>query len=163
SSRDWAAKGPNLLGVRAAIADSYERIHRSNLLMMGIAPLQFMPGENAESLGLTGREEFSISGLEGGEAEEGTVRADDQQFRARRRGGGSCGRGAILQSVLGPLRGGGWTGPAPPGEMDEFVPPEFEVPRGIETSAFVLEPLGPEHNDRDYDAWTSSLEHIAAT
>jgi aconitate hydratase len=48
SSRDWAAKGPNLLGVRAAIADSYERIHRSNLLMMGIAPLQFMPGENAE-------------------------------------------------------------------------------------------------------------------
>src|ERR1700755_1629606 len=83
SSRDWAAKGPNLLGVRAAIADSYERIHRSNLLMMGIAPLQFMPGENAESLGLTGREEFSISGLEGGEADEVTVRADDKEFRAR--------------------------------------------------------------------------------
>jgi len=85
SSRDWAAKGPNLLGVRAAIADSYERIHRSNLLMMGIAPLQFMPGENAESLGLTGREEFSISGLEGGEADEVTVRADDKEFRARLR------------------------------------------------------------------------------
>jgi aconitate hydratase len=85
SSRDWAAKGPNLLGVRAAIADSYERIHRSNLLMMGIAPLQFMPGENAESLGLTGREEFSITGLEGGEAEEVTVRADDKEFRARLR------------------------------------------------------------------------------
>src|SRR5881275_2342359 len=83
SSRDWAAKGPNLLGVRAAIADSYERIHRSNLLMMGIAPLQFMPGENAESLGLTGREEFSISGLEGGEASEVTVRADDKEFGAR--------------------------------------------------------------------------------
>jgi len=85
SSRDWAAKGPNLLGVRAAIADSYERIHRSNLLMMGIAPLQFMPGENAESLGLTGREEYSITGLEGGDAEEVTVRADDKEFRARLR------------------------------------------------------------------------------
>ena len=85
SSRDWAAKGPNLLGVRAAIADSYERIHRSNLLMMGIAPLQFMPGENAESLGLTGREEFSVIGLEGGEADEVTVRADDKEFRARLR------------------------------------------------------------------------------
>jgi aconitate hydratase len=85
SSRDWAAKGPNLLGVRAAIADSYERIHRSNLLMMGIAPLQFMPGENAESLGLTGREEFSISGLEGGDADQVTVRADDTEFRARLR------------------------------------------------------------------------------
>jgi aconitate hydratase len=85
SSRDWAAKGPNLLGVRAAIADSYERIHRSNLLMMGIAPLQFMPGENAESLGLTGREEFSITGLEGGDADEATVRADDKEFRVRLR------------------------------------------------------------------------------
>ena len=85
SSRDWAAKGPNLLGVRAAIADSYERIHRSNLLMMGIAPLQFMPGENAESLGLTGREEFSISGLAGGDADEVTVRADDKEFPARLR------------------------------------------------------------------------------
>ena len=83
SSRDWAAKGPNLLGVRAAIADSYERIHRSNLLMMGIAPLQFMPRENAESLGLTGREEFSITGLEGGDADEVTVRADDKEFSAR--------------------------------------------------------------------------------
>jgi aconitate hydratase A / 2-methylisocitrate dehydratase len=85
SSRDWAAKGPNLLGVRAAIADSYERIHRSNLLMMGIAPLQFMPGENAESLGLTGREEFSITGLEAGDADGVTVRADDKEFRARLR------------------------------------------------------------------------------
>jgi len=82
SSRDWAAKGPNLLGVRAAIAESYERIHRSNLLMMGILPLQFMPGESRESLGLTGRETFSVTGLENGEAREVTVRADDTEFRA---------------------------------------------------------------------------------
>jgi len=83
SSRDWAAKGPNLLGVRAAIAESYERIHRSNLLMMGILPLQFMPGETCESLGLTGREEFSILGVENGEADKVTVRADGKEFRAR--------------------------------------------------------------------------------
>jgi aconitate hydratase len=83
SSRDWAAKGPNLLGVRAAIAESYERIHRSNLLMMGVLPLQYAEGESAESLGLTGREEFAIEGLDGGEAREVTVRADDKQFRAR--------------------------------------------------------------------------------
>ena len=83
SSRDWAAKGPDLLGVRAAIAESYERIHRSNLLMCGIVPLQFMDGENRESLGLTGREEFWITGLENGEADEVTVRADDMEFRAR--------------------------------------------------------------------------------
>jgi aconitate hydratase len=83
SSRDWAAKGPNLLGVRAVIAESYERIHRSNLLMMGILPLQFMDGEGRESLGLTGREEFTITGVENGEAREVTVRADDTEFRAR--------------------------------------------------------------------------------
>ncbi len=83
SSRDWAAKGPNLLGVRAVIADSYERIHRSNLLMMGVLPLQFMPGENRESLGLTGREEFSVAGVDNAEASEVTVRADDKEFRAR--------------------------------------------------------------------------------
>ena len=83
SSRDWAAKGPNLLGVRAAIAESYERIHRSNLLMMGVLPLQFLPGESRESLGLTGREEFSIVGVENGEASEVTVRADGTEFRAR--------------------------------------------------------------------------------
>jgi aconitate hydratase len=83
SSRDWAAKGPNLLGVRAVIAESYERIHRSNLLMMGIVPLQYPAGENAESLGLTGREEFAVDGLENGEAREVTVRADDKEFRAR--------------------------------------------------------------------------------
>jgi len=83
SSRDWAAKGPNLLGVRAAIAESYERIHRSNLLMMGVLPLQFMEGENRESLGLTGREEFSIVGVDNAQASEVTVRADDMEFRAR--------------------------------------------------------------------------------
>jgi aconitate hydratase len=83
SSRDWAAKGPNLLGVRAVIAESYERIHRSNLLMMGMLPLQFMDGEGRDALGLTGREEFSITGVENGEAHEVSVRADDKEFRAR--------------------------------------------------------------------------------
>jgi aconitate hydratase len=63
SSRDWAAKGPRLLGVRAVIAESYERIHRSNLVGMGILPLQFLPGQNAESLKLTGEEVFEISGI----------------------------------------------------------------------------------------------------
>src|SRR5215216_3630741 len=85
SSRDWAAKGPKLLGIRAVIAESYERIHRSNLLMMGILPLQFMDGENFESLGLTGREEFAVEGVENGEAREVTVRADDKEFTARLR------------------------------------------------------------------------------
>ena len=83
SSRDWAAKGPNLLGVRAVIAESYERIHRSNLLMMGILPLQFADGETPSTLGLTGREEFAIEGIENGEAHEVTVRADGVEFRAR--------------------------------------------------------------------------------
>jgi aconitate hydratase len=63
SSRDWAAKGPRLLGVRAVIAESYERIHRSNLVGMGILPLQFLPGETAESLKLTGEEVFEIAGI----------------------------------------------------------------------------------------------------
>ncbi len=63
SSRDWAAKGPRLLGVRAVIAESYERIHRSNLVGMGIVPLQFLDGQNVESLGLTGEELFEFPGL----------------------------------------------------------------------------------------------------
>src|SRR5215471_13358665 len=63
SSRDWAAKGPKLLGVRAVIAESYERIHRSNLVGMGILPLEFKAGENRETLGLTGHETFEISGV----------------------------------------------------------------------------------------------------
>ena len=63
SSRDWAEKGPALLGVRAVIAESYERIHRSNLVGMGVLPLQFPSGQNAESLGLTGEEVFEIAGI----------------------------------------------------------------------------------------------------
>ena len=65
SSRDWAAKGPKLLGVRAVIAESFERIHRSNLVGMGILPLQFEAGQNVESLGLTGEEVFYFPGLTG--------------------------------------------------------------------------------------------------
>jgi aconitate hydratase len=63
SSRDWAAKGTVLLGVRTVIAESFERIHRSNLVGMGVLPLQFRDGENAESLGLTGSETFTIHGV----------------------------------------------------------------------------------------------------
>ena len=66
SSRDWAAKGTRLLGVRAVLAESYERIHRSNLVGMGVLPLQFLPGENAASHGLTGREDYEILGLADG-------------------------------------------------------------------------------------------------
>jgi aconitate hydratase len=82
SSRDWAAKGTNLLGVRAVIAESFERIHRSNLVGMGVLPLQFADGESAESLGLTGEEEYSITGIQNGEAKEVTVRAGDKEFTA---------------------------------------------------------------------------------
>jgi aconitate hydratase len=83
SSRDWAAKGPNLLGVKAVIAESYERIHRSNLLMMGILPLQFADGETPATLGLTGRETFAIEGIENGAADVVTVRADEKTFTVR--------------------------------------------------------------------------------
>ncbi len=65
SSRDWAAKGPLMLGVRAVIVESFERIHRSNLLGMGILPLQFKPGQNVESLGITGKEKLTIVGIGG--------------------------------------------------------------------------------------------------
>jgi aconitate hydratase len=88
SSRDWAAKGPYLLGVRAVVAESFERIHRSNLVGMGILPLQFLPGESAESLGLTGRETFAVEGVAdavaGGFAagKTWTVRADGKSFQA---------------------------------------------------------------------------------
>ena len=75
SSRDWAAKGSALLGVRAVIAESFERIHRSNLVGMGVLPLQFKPGDTAEGLGLTGRETFAVEGLAGGEAKEARVTA----------------------------------------------------------------------------------------
>jgi aconitate hydratase len=63
SSRDWAAKGTNLLGVRAVLAESYERIHRSNLVGMGVLPLQFLPGQNRETIGLKGDEVYAISGV----------------------------------------------------------------------------------------------------
>jgi aconitate hydratase len=75
SSRDWAAKGPRLLGVRAVIAESYERIHRTNLVCMGILPLQYNDGDSAGSLGLTGLEVFDIEGLGDGSAKQVTVRA----------------------------------------------------------------------------------------
>jgi aconitate hydratase len=87
SSRDWAAKGPLLLGVRAVIAESYERIHRSNLVGMGILPLQFMAGENAESLQLTGEEVFEIAGIpeiveKFASGSRLTVSADGKKFKA---------------------------------------------------------------------------------
>jgi aconitate hydratase len=88
SSRDWAAKGTKLLGVRAVIAESYERIHRSNLIGMGVLPLEFQSGESAASLGLDGREVYDIAGLDEGRAREVAVaaRRDDGtkiSFRAR--------------------------------------------------------------------------------
>jgi aconitate hydratase len=87
SSRDWAAKGTTLLGVRAVIAESYERIHRSNLVGMGVLPLQFAPGDSASSLGLTGRESFTIEGLAEGLAPRQrlvVVARDDADGRERR-------------------------------------------------------------------------------
>jgi aconitate hydratase len=86
SSRDWAAKGTLLLGVRAVLVESFERIHRSNLIGMGVLPLQYRPGESAASVGLTGQEVFEISGIEemngGPVPREVTVRADAREFRA---------------------------------------------------------------------------------
>jgi aconitate hydratase len=84
SSRDWAAKGPLLLGVRAVIAESFERIHRSNLVGMGILPLQYSAGENAQSLGLTGHERYTIHGLETikpGQQVEVEVQGEDGQAK----------------------------------------------------------------------------------
>jgi aconitate hydratase len=82
SSRDWAAKGTALLGVRAVIAESFERIHRSNLVGMGVLPLQFRDGESASSLDLSGRETFTIKGLAESDEipRELTVSADDKEF-----------------------------------------------------------------------------------
>ncbi|HCV96859.1 MAG TPA: aconitate hydratase, partial [Stenotrophomonas sp.] len=73
--RDWAAKGTNLLGVKAVMAESFERIHRSNLVGMGVLPLQFKAGENAQSLGLDGSETIDISGLRDGASKTATVTA----------------------------------------------------------------------------------------
>jgi aconitate hydratase len=88
SSRDWAAKGAALLGVCAVIAETYERIHRSNLIGMGVLPLQFLDGDTPASLGLTGRESYSISGLGSERVEQVNVNARDddgneKQFAAR--------------------------------------------------------------------------------
>jgi aconitate hydratase len=118
SSRDWAAKGPFLLGVRAVVAESYERIHRSNLVGMGILPLQYLPGENAASLGLTGRETFSIRGIGDGirPRQEVSVSARDERgaertFRAIARLDGEIDvtylrNGGVLQTVLRRLTAG---------------------------------------------------------
>jgi aconitate hydratase len=83
SSRDWAAKGPMLLGVRAVLAESFERIHRSNLVGMGVLPLQFLPGQNAEALGLDGSERYTIAGISDGlvPRELVTVRAEREDGR----------------------------------------------------------------------------------
>ena len=83
SSRDWAAKGTLLLGIKAVIAESFERIHRSNLVGMGVLPLQFMNGETAQSLGLTGKETFSISGLDGGNARSAQITARDDSGKEK--------------------------------------------------------------------------------
>jgi aconitate hydratase len=115
SSRDWAAKGTALLGVKAVIAESYERIHRSNLIGMGVLPLQFPQGESAESLGLTGEEEFTITGVtelnEGRTPKTVKVTAGDTEFDATVRidtpGEANYYRnGGIMQYVLRSLRNG---------------------------------------------------------
>ena len=114
SSRDWAAKGTALLGVRAVIAESFERIHRSNLIGMGVLPLQFVNGETAQSLGLKGDEVFSIAGVtalnNGAIPKEVTVTAGDKVFKAKVRidtpGEADYYRhGGIMQYVLRQLRG----------------------------------------------------------
>ncbi|HEY8921339.1 MAG TPA: aconitate hydratase [Candidatus Limnocylindria bacterium] len=122
SSRDWAAKGPFLLGVRAVIAESYERIHRSNLVGMGILPLQYLPGESAITLGLTGRERFSVTGIADGlrPHQELTVIATsdegrEQRFRAIARLDGDVDvtyyrNGGVLQTVLRRLAQGSTAG-----------------------------------------------------
>ncbi len=90
SSRDWAAKGPALLGIRAVIAESFERIHRSNLVGMGVLPLQFAAGDSVESLGLTGEEIFTVTGVAGVDGpglvgRELVVRADEREIRVKLR------------------------------------------------------------------------------
>ena len=114
SSRDWAAKGTALLGVKAVIAESYERIHRSNLIGMGVLPLQFPEGESAESLGLSGEEEFSVTGVtelnDGKTPKTVKVKAGDTEFEAKVRidtpGEANYYRnGGIMPYVLRSLRG----------------------------------------------------------
>jgi aconitate hydratase len=109
SSRDWAAKGSKLLGVRAVIAESFERIHRSNLIGMGVLPLQFPEGQSVASLGLTGDEIFDIGDLESGQTKTVTVKAGDVEFEATVRLDTPnevtyFQNGGILQTVLRNLR-----------------------------------------------------------
>ena len=91
SSRDWAAKGTRLLGVRAVIAESFERIHRSNLVGMGVLPLQFCEGQSAKSLGLSGQEIFAITGVAGAAERRRASAPRDGQRRQRRVPGASSG------------------------------------------------------------------------
>jgi aconitate hydratase len=128
SSRDWAAKGTLLLGVRAVLVESFERIHRSNLIGMGVLPLQYRPGESAASLGLTGNETFDIRGVEelnsGNIPNEVVVTADGKEFRAKVRidtpGEADYYRhGGIMQYVLRSLlEGAGVTGAGVTGAGD---------------------------------------------
>jgi aconitate hydratase len=109
SSRDWAAKGTKLLGVRAVVAESFERIHRSNLIGMGVLPLQLPEGESVQSLGLTGEEVVDVGDLEGGEAKTVTVTAGNVEFEATVRLDTPnevtyFQNGGILQTVLRNLR-----------------------------------------------------------
>ena len=132
SSRDWAAKGPKLLGIRAVIAESYERIHRSNLVGMGILPLQFGAGDNAESLGLTGEEIYSIEGLAEGLADglrrrprgDGRGRAGRRRRRtgSRRRSGSTRRRRSATMSTAGFCRT--CSGSCSPGGAEPPAPAE---------------------------------------
>ena len=137
SSRDWAAKGPLLLGVRAVIAQSYERIHRSNLVGMGVLPLQWKAGESAESHGLDGRETLTIRGLAGElrprqDVTVGVQRADgshgvagghraarhagrDQLLQERRHPADRAAQDAGLKPRIDAVRGTGWYAPRWPG------------------------------------------------
>ena len=117
SSRDWAAKGTALLGVKAVLAESYERIHRSNLVGMGVLPLQFLPGDSASSFGLSGRERYTVHGLAEGPTPRQRLtvvaRADDgteRRFEAIARLDGPIDveyyrQGGILPAVLRRLAG----------------------------------------------------------
>jgi aconitate hydratase len=119
SSRDWAAKGTALLGVRAVIAESYERIHRSNLVGMGVLPLQYLPGESAGSIGLSGHETYAVAGLGAGLAPRAQLtviaRSDDgteRRFRVIARLDGPIEldyyrHGGILPAVLRRLAANG--------------------------------------------------------
>ncbi len=160
SSRDWAAKGPKLLGVRAVIAESYERIHRSNLVGMGILPLQFAAGESAASLGLTGEETYDVDGVAEGDRErlrEG-ARPEGEGAQARREREGVHGpgpdryaeRGAVLPAwrdpavrvaaapLKGELRPGAPRGAALPPR--DAAPSLSGVPRGAAQSDLVPRP-----------------------